>query len=496
MMVAQSLKPGMPLSQLLAGWTVVPLTANVRVTGVTLDSRCVQPGDVFLAYRGSRADGRAFVADALYAGAGAVVMEGDLPETLARHNVAAVALPDLAHRAGAIAARFYGEPSTHMNVIGVTGTNGKTSIACYIAQVLGDGSQGCGLFGTLGYGRYGQLQAAVTTTPDAVTLQRLLAELLADGVDQAVMEVSSHALAQGRANGMAYRIAVFTNLSRDHLDYHADMNDYAAAKRKLFEWPGLQYGLINADDTFGRELLQTTRQAQQFSYSLEDPKADLYAAITRRDREQMTLAVTTPWGSGELTVALSGRFNAANVLASLGAVCLSGVPFEQALYRLSRLQPAPGRMQTFGGDAQPLVVVDYAHTPEALAQALLALREVGRGELWCVFGCGGDRDKGKRPLMAAAAEAHADHLLLTSDNPRTEAPQQILDDMCAGLKQPGRARMQVDRALAIREAILQATAADTVLVAGKGHEDYQDIAGVRHPFSDTDTVRRCLEQRS
>ncbi len=496
MMAAETLKPGMPLSQLLADWASVPIAADVRVTGIALDSRQVRPGDVFVACRGEQADGRAFIADALHAGAVAVLLEDAVPETLARQNVAAVSVPDLAQRVGAIAARFYGDPSQAMNVIGVTGTNGKTSITSYVAQALGAAVGDCGVFGTLGYGPYRQLQPATTTTPDPITLQRLLAELRAAAVANVVMEVSSHALAQARVAGTAFDIAVFTNLSRDHLDYHADMADYAAAKRRLFAWPGLRHALINVDDDFGRTLLQEQTDAQRLAYSLEDSSADLYAQIRARDRQSMTLAVTTPWGQGEFSASLSGSFNAANLLASLGVLCLSGVAFDTALACLAQIQPAPGRMQSFGGDGQPLVVVDYAHTPAALALVLAGLRADCGGELWCVFGCGGDRDRGKRPLMAQAAEAHADRLLVTSDNPRFESPQQIVAEICAGLQQHRQVRVEVDRAAAIRHAIEHAAPADTILIAGKGHEDYQDIAGVRQPFSDSQIVQQCLRERS
>ncbi len=497
MMTAQNLKYGMPLSQLLAGWASIPIDADVHVTGVALDSRQVMPGDVFLACRGRQVDGRAYIADALHAGAVAVVLEGELPETLARQNIAAVAIPDLSQRAGFIAARFYGEPSAALNVTGITGTNGKTSIASYIAQAFAAASgQNCALVGTLGYGSYPDLQPATTTTPDPVTLQRLLAEWRDAKIQHVVMEVSSHALDQGRVNGVAFDIAVFTNLSRDHLDYHTDMNDYAATKRKLFDWPGIKQGLINLDDAFGRELLTTQSDAELLSYSLKSDRADLYAVIKHRSRTSMTLNVQSPWGHGEAEVGVSGRFNAANLLATLGVLCLSGLSFEQAMVCLGTVRPAPGRMQLFGGNGQPVVVVDYAHTPEALLQILKALREDCAGELWCVFGCGGDRDHGKRPLMAVAAEAYADRVLVTSDNPRSESAAQIIEDILAGFEQPQKAIVDIDRGQAIRYAIEHAGRSDTILVAGKGHEDYQEIAGVRRPFSDSQVVQTCLREQS
>lgn len=496
MMAAETLQPGMPLSQLLAGWTSVPINADVHVSGVALDSRCVKPGDVFLACRGSREDGRAFIADALHHGAVAVVVDEEVPETLARQNVPAVAVDGLAQRTGEIAARFYGDPSAGMKVTGITGTNGKTSIASYCAQALAALDTACGLFGTLGYGRYGELQPATITTPDPITLQRMLAELHTDGVAHVVMEVSSHALEQGRVNGTAFDIAVFTNLSRDHLDYHTGMDDYAAAKRRLFEWPGLRGGLVNIDDAFGRGLLKTGDK-RLLGYSMQSPDADLHVAIGERTRTRMRLDVKTPWGQGPVTVGLTGSFNAMNVLATVGVLCLLDIPFESALKSVESIHSAPGRMQLLGGNGQPLVVVDYAHTPDALEQVLTNLRSDCRGELWCVFGCGGERDIGKRPLMAAVAEQYADRIVITSDNPRGEDPARIIEAVRAGLAQPESVRVKVepDRARAIAAAVSQAGGDDTILVAGKGHETYQEIAGVRYQFSDSQVAQVCLRDR-
>ncbi len=494
MMAAETLKPGMPLSQLLAGWSTVPISADVHVTGVALDSRQVKPGDVFLACRGSRIDGSAFIADALHNGAIAVVLDGQVPETLVRQNIAAVAIDNLPQRVGDIAARFYGDPSADMKVVGITGTNGKTSISSYCAQSLAAMEIASGLFGTLGYGVYGELQPGTTTTPDPITLQRKLAEMRAAGVEHVLMEVSSHALDQGRVNGTAFDIAVLTNLSRDHLDYHADMDAYASAKRRLFDWPGLRHGLINRDDAFGRELL-AAGDDRLLGFGMQSPDADLYAVINERGRSHMQLELRTPWGQGTAMVGLTGDFNAANVLTTLGVLCLLDIPWETALESLAAVQPAPGRMQLLGGETQPLVVIDYAHTPAALAQTLASLRSDCRGRLWCVFGCGGERDTGKRPLMAAVAEQHADHIIITSDNPRGEEPEHIIQDICAGLTRPDVVQVEPDRGRAIETAIHQADNNDTVLIAGKGHETYQDIAGVRYPFSDSHAAQACLQAR-
>ena len=494
MMAAETFKPGMPLSQLLAGRSAIPISADVHVTGVSLDSRQVQPGDVFLACRGSRVDGRSFITDALHNGAVAVVLDGEVPDTLNRMNVPTAVVDDLAHQCGEIAARFYGDPSHALKVAGITGTNGKTSITSYYAQALEAMDIPCGVFGTLGYGRYSDLQTPSTTTPDPITLQRMLADLYDGGVEHVVMEVSSHAQAQGRVNGMSFDIAVFTNLSRDHLDYHAGMTAYAAAKQRLFEWPGLGNSLINIDDAFGRELFKLEQEGM-LGYSMQSADADLYVMIAERSRTHMQLDMNTPWGRGSITVALTGTFNAMNVLATLGMLCLLGVPFEAALGSLEHIHPAPGRMQLLGGEDRPLVVVDYAHSPAALEQVLINLRSDCKGSLWCVFGCGGERDTGKRPLMAAAAEQHADHVIITSDHPRGEDPALIIEAIRAGLSRPETVQVEPDRGRAIAAAIQQADVSDTVLIAGKGHETYQDIAGVRHPFSDTRVAQACLQER-
>jgi UDP-N-acetylmuramoyl-L-alanyl-D-glutamate--2,6-diaminopimelate ligase len=496
MMVAPTTHTGMQLGELLAGIAALPAVRDVLVTGIALDSRKVRPGDLFLACPGRNSDGRSYIPQALRAGAAAIAIQADqVPETLEHQGLAAVAVPDLAQRAGLIAARFYGEPSRALQLTGVTGTNGKTSVAWYLAQSLSVDSHRCGLLGTLGYGIYGEpLTAALNTTPDPVNLQAWLAQWRAQGLRQGVLEVSSHALDQGRVNGVVFDTAVFTNLTRDHLDYHTDMSDYAAAKRRLFCFPELRHAVINLDDPFGRELAAALpADVQLTAYGLESPNADIKGEIVSADRNNLEVAVSSDWGAGRLQAALSGRFNAGNLLAVLAVLLLRGVAFEQALQRLSRVQPPPGRMQTFGGGAHALVIVDYAHTPDALAQVLQALRAQCRGRLWCVFGCGGDRDHGKRPEMGAVAECYADQVVLTSDNPRSEAPEHIIADILAGLHRPEVARVEPDRALAITHAIQSAAPADTILIAGEGHETDQEIAGVRHPFSDQQVVQACLQ---
>lgn len=496
MMAAQITTPGMRLSELLAGMVTVPVASDVVVTGIVLDSRKTRPGDLFLACVGRNHDGRTFIHDALRAGAAAVALEADqVPDTLLRQDVNVVAVPYLSQQAGRIAARFLGEPSRSLQLTAVTGTNGKTSVAWYLAQCLTSQDEFCGLLGTLGYGIYGEsLTAAINTTPDPVTLQGWLAQWRDREIRQGVLEVSSHALDQGRVNDVVFDTAMLTNLTRDHLDYHPDMAHYAAAKRRLFFMPGLRHAVINLDDPFGRELADSLPGTVQLAgYGIESADAAIRGEISHLGRDGLELVVESDWGHGHVHTTLSGRFNASNLLAVVTVLLLQGVPLEQALQRLAAVRPPPGRMQTFGGGAYPLVVIDYAHSPDALAQVLQALRLQCHGQLWCVFGCGGDRDRGKRSEMGAAAGRYADQVVVTSDNPRSEDPARIIADVLDGMERPDAVRVEIDRARAIALAIAAAGINDTILVAGKGHETYQEIDGVRHPYSDQQIVQSCLQ---
>jgi UDP-N-acetylmuramoyl-L-alanyl-D-glutamate--2,6-diaminopimelate ligase len=410
-----------------------------------------------------------------------------------------VGVAGLSRQLGLIAARFYAEPSRDMTVIGITGTNGKTSCCHYLAQALIEDGGPCGVIGTLGYGPYGALHAGSHTTPDAVTLQGELAVLRDAGIRRVAMEVSSHALDQERTQGVTFAGAIFTNLTHEHLDYHGDLTAYAQAKKKLFLMPGLCYAVINHDDAFGRELLAgLARPIIAVRYGLGDEVRQgdgryVHGAIVQRDLAGLELQVSSSWGAGRVRSALLGQFNASNLLAVLAMLLLMEIPFDAALARLSRLRAVPGRMERFGGGTgQPLVIVDYAHTPDALMQVLQTLRLHCAGALWCVFGCGGDRDRGKRPLMGAVAERCADHVIVTSDNPRREDPQVIIDQILTGVRQVQAVARVPDRAQAIRQAVTGARGGDIVLVAGKGHEDYQQIGDERLPFSDREQVQRLL----
>ena len=483
----------MELSRLLAGIARVPPGTDRPVQALQIDSRRVTAGDVFVAMPGAAADGRRFIADAVARGAVAVLCEadGDVPAG----DVPAIAVTDLRRQLGALADRLHGEPSRELVVIGVTGTNGKTTCTQLLAQALDDvesreSARHCGIIGTLGYGFHDALDASLHTTPDAITVHRLLDRFRRDGASHVAMEVSSHALDQGRVNAVRFAVAVFTNLTRDHLDYHGDMASYGETKASLFRWPGLRAAVINADDDFGRSLISTLpKGVRVVSYGLNG--GDVRARELRATHEGLHLVAETPAGPVTMDSPLFGRFNASNLLAVLATLLALDMPPAEAARRLARARAADGRVERFGGrGGQPLVVVDYAHTPDALQQVLRDLREHTRGRLICVFGCGGDRDRGKRPLMGRLAELLADEVILTDDNPRRESPAAILDEIRAGMS--GTPTVMHDRRAAIAAAIARAGGDDIVLVAGKGHEDYQEINDVRHPYSDRATVRELV----
>ncbi|MBI3145927.1 MAG: UDP-N-acetylmuramoyl-L-alanyl-D-glutamate--2,6-diaminopimelate ligase [Pseudogulbenkiania sp.] len=478
----------------LPDWDPAELDAlGLPLKRVETDSRRVLPGDVFLACRGEYTDGRQFIPMALANGAAAVLWDpADGFAWNPAWTVPNLAVPQLRARAGIVASHAYGHPSRAMTVIGITGTNGKTSISHWLAQAFSILAHKAALIGTVGNGFYGALTDTTHTTPDPVTVQQKLAEYKRQGADVVTMEVSSHGLDQYRVNGVSFATAVFTNLTRDHLDYHGSMEEYGASKARLFHWEGLRHAVINVDDAFGRELAAgiDRKLTAVVSYGLEQGDVRPLSLAANLDGLQMT--VTTPWGEVELRSALLGRFNAANLLACLATLCVNGVALKDAAAVLGRIQPARGRMQRLGGGHEPLVVIDYAHTPDALDKALATLAEIrpAGSTLYCVFGCGGDRDKGKRPMMGAIAGKIADVAVVTSDNPRSEDPLAIIADIRAGMG--GAGHVEADRAAAIRWSIAAARAGDIVLVAGKGHEEYQDIGGVKQPFSDFRVAEEAL----
>ncbi|HEY0634542.1 MAG TPA: UDP-N-acetylmuramoyl-L-alanyl-D-glutamate--2,6-diaminopimelate ligase, partial [Gammaproteobacteria bacterium] len=496
------------LASLLAGIAAVAPRDDVAIGGITLDSRKVKQGDLFIAAGGTRVHGALFIEQAVRNGAAAVVAEpsGEValpagPLVIEGRSVPLIVAEGLRQQIGAIAARFHGDLTQQMFVAGVTGTNGKTSVSHFIAQVL-NGRGPCGLVGTLGSGLYGELgDIAGRTTPDAVTLHENIAHMYAAGARQMAMEVSSHGLDQGRVAGVAFDVAVFTNLTHEHLDYHGDMASYADAKRRLFDLPGIRLGVINADDAVGRRwLADLAGRMELISYGLENGEGvgsglqpTLYGHALKLHGHGLSMSVASPWGEARLDTGLIGRFNASNLLAALGALIGAGLSFAEAINGLSRVSTVPGRMERFGGtDGDPLVVVDYAHTPDALEQVLKAAGDHCTGHLWCVFGCGGNRDSAKRPIMGRVAEMYADCIIITDDNPRDEDPYSIIEAILSGMTDADRPYVIRDREAAIARAIALCHSGDVVVVAGKGHETEQEIAGKKYPFSDREVVARIV----
>lgn len=477
----------MPLNQLLP-----EAASSVLIRELTLDSRKVRPGDLFLAVPGTQQDGRVHIADAIARGAAAVAYEAEGASAMTAHSAELVALKGLAGQLSAIAGRFYGEPSRGLHLIGITGTNGKTSVSQLLAQALDLLGERCGIVGTLGNGFYGALAQGRHTTPDPIGVQATLADMKNAGARAVAMEVSSHGLDQGRVAALAFDVAVFTNLSRDHLDYHGSMQAYGKAKAALFAWAGLRCRVLNLDDAFGRELAGVEHESRLIGYSLENPAAYLYCRDIRFDEQGVRATLVTPRGEGHLRSSLLGRFNLSNLLAVVGALLGMDYALDEILKLLPQLQGPVGRMQRLGGVRQPLLVVDYAHTPDALEKVLEALRPHVKGRLLCLFGCGGDRDRGKRPLMAAVVERLADGVLVTDDNPRSEAPGQIFNDIRAGFSAPEQVQFVHGRGQAIAQLVAAASADDVLVLAGKGHEDYQEINGQRQPFSDLSCAAQAL----
>ncbi len=485
----------MQLSELIS----LPIPYHRPITGLSLDSRSVNCGDLFFALAGQHTHGAAYIEIALQKGAVAIVQEvspdsdpNPTTEWLAQETPC-VKIPNLNQRVGEIAARFYKFPAQHLTIMGVTGTNGKTSTTHFISQLLQKQEVVCGLIGTLGYGLYGQLQTATHTTPNPIQLQQQLAHFHSRSISHVAMEVSSHALDQGRTNGVTFSTAIFTNLSRDHLDYHGNMLEYGKAKQRLFMQPTLKTAIINQDDPFGQHLLgNLPTHVVPLTYSQEHSQSSVYARVLKRDQEGYHLKIHSLWGEGECHLPLLGKFNVSNVLGSLTTLLKLGYPFKQVLAHLSQLQAVQGRMERIIYPPYPTIVVDYAHTPDALQKTLSALRQHCTGQLWCIFGCGGERDRGKRPLMGQIAQQQADKVILTDDNPRHEHSQTIIDEIRKGCLHP--TAIIPERAQAIRYAIQQANPNDLILIAGKGHENYQQIGDQKIPFSDSQFVKDLLSQ--
>ena len=474
------------------------------------DSRAIaatrKDGAVFFAYPGDEADGRNYIGHAIEAGAAAVVYEAADFEWNSAWAVPHLAVDGLKMLAGPVAAAWYGRPDERMFTAAVTGTNGKTSCTQWLASALSRRSEKSAVIGTLGIGlcRDGSCEShrpTGYTTPDAVMLQHALSGLRSEGAASLAIEASSIGLDQGRLNGMHFDVALFTNFTRDHLDYHGDMRAYENAKRMLFNWPGLQHAVVNLDDALGAALVRDYQgKLPLIGYTLGDaapqPIPTLRAHGIRARSTGTEFHLDSPFGEARVVTHLVGRFNVSNVLGVLGVLVAKGMAWSAAISAIEALYPVPGRMQQLGGRGTPMVVIDYAHTPDALEKAVSTLHAVAQersGKLWCVFGCGGDRDPGKRPQMGAISEV-ADHVIVTSDNPRNEEPQQIIQQIVHGMKTAP--QTIEDRAAAILHAVKQADKHDVILIAGKGHETYQEVKGMKYPFADADHAALALATRA
>lgn len=483
----------MKLAQWLSPWSV-EISRDVEINDIQNDSRQINAGDAFIAYPGEASDGRDYIEKAIEKGASVILYEPDHGYPFpAATDVVMIPFPQLKAKLGKLAEAFYfpnGKPS--IDITGVTGTNGKTSIAFQLAQahrLLGKKSA---YIGTIGQGSDLALKSLSNTTPDALLLQKLLADYQNQGVEQLIMEVSSHALSQGRVDELEFKQAVFTNLSHEHLDYHGTMESYAEAKAKLFGWEGLKSAILNADDEYSSIMASACNERCELFYYGLNKAADVYAMDWHMDDQGTHLELKSPWGQQALQLKTLGRFNLYNALAVFTTLMSSGdYLLTDVLAMMPQLASAPGRMEIIS--YSPLIIVDYAHTPDALAQVLSTAKSICKGNLWAVFGCGGNRDKGKRPLMGQYASEFADKIIITSDNPRFESPMAIIEEIAAAVDPSKCVALEEDRKKAIQQAIEGSDSNDIIIIAGKGHEDYQEINGQRRHFSDQETVRCLIE---
>ncbi|HEY9051063.1 MAG TPA: UDP-N-acetylmuramoyl-L-alanyl-D-glutamate--2,6-diaminopimelate ligase [Gammaproteobacteria bacterium] len=496
----------MTLKELLADFVSIDCLPDIPITGLSLDSRSIKPGNVFIALAGQKEHGLAFAHSAVNNGAIAVLCDRKFDQYCQQilsaliTRVICIPIDNLREKLGAIANAFYGEPSSKLFTVGITGTDGKTSVSHFVAQALNDAPHHSVVIGTIGNGFIDDLSRATHTTPDVVQVHKMMAEYQAKGAENVAMEVSSHGLDQERVDAVEFDVAVLTNLGRDHLDYHGSIEAYRNAKQRLFERPEVKSVVLNLDDEFGQLLAARLKgKCDVWAYSIQAAKSGdvdhlVQGELLELHQQGMRIAITTSYGKAEINLGLMGDFNISNVLATLCVMLIKGYDFKKSIKRLQKLTTVPGRMQLFQNKGTPLVVVDYAHTPQALASVLKTLRKHCKGKLHCVFGCGGDRDMGKRPLMAQAAESYSDEVIVTDDNPRTENAQDIVKQIVAGFKNSESIKIIHDRKQAIKTAVIDAQAKDIVLIAGKGHEDYQIIGSNKFPFSDAQVVIECLRK--
>ena len=500
MMAPEKLNYVTSLKQLLMG--LCEVTSVIDVTGVAIDSREVESGNLFIAYKGSIDNGIDYIDEAIQRGASAIIID-ELQEFNPKSiPVKYFRVTNLRKNAGHIISRFYGCPSKNINIVGVTGTNGKTTVSYIIAYANYKLKKNSAFIGTLGYGLFGQIETSKTTTPDAVTLHSLFSRWETQ-VDSVAMEVSSHALDQGRVEGTEFDMAVFTNLSRDHLDYHNNIEDYINAKFSLFEKRSLKNAVINIEDSYGAMLIdRLPTSVNIFAYS--NNKSNLkfykrknisfvYCESIEIYANAKSITIQSPWGAVNVRVNLLGEFNVANILAAFTVLCVSGLSIDKVAEALSSFTGLPGRMEVFSSQDKPLIIIDYAHTPDALKKALTSLRDYCKGQLFCIFGCGGGRDIGKRAQMGSIAESLSDHIVLTNDNPRDEPTDKIFSDILEGIQNKANVIVKPDRSDALITTFLEANKGDIILLAGKGHEVTQQIGANFIPFSDRELAKRLTE---
>jgi UDP-N-acetylmuramoyl-L-alanyl-D-glutamate--2,6-diaminopimelate ligase len=499
MMALDIKNTGITLQDLVDGLADTDFIPDVAVSGISCDSRTATRGDVFIACKGHATNGIEYIENAIKAGVVAVLVDAiDMEKVSETNQIPVVSCNRLQTNIGIIASRFYGHPSSKIFIIGVTGTNGKTSISHFISEAFSNVKKKTGLIGTLGSGVYGELTATLNTTPDPITIQRQLNEFVNAEIGIAVIEASSHGLDQHRLAGVEFGVAVYTNLTEEHLDYHENMESYGKAKRKLFQTPNLQHGVINIDDSFGKELYaEFSDTLNVIPYAIVDtfdniPDKGVFAKIISSELDHMELLIQSHWGQGTLLCNIGGLFNAYNLLAALSCLCITGIPLESALTQLSRVHGVAGRLQPIKERNSPTVIIDYAHTPDALRSVLNELDSYSPPRLITVFGCGGNRDKNKRASMGDIAAQFSNTVILTSDNPRFEDPDEIIADICEGIKDDAEVLVEVNREQAIKKAIALADFEDVILIAGKGHETYQEIQGKKYPFNDAQLVRNLI----
>ncbi len=497
----------MKLHELLAGFIQINSEFNPEITGLQLNSRMIVAGELFFALPGKEHDGRQYIAQALERGASCVIYEPYpaceyIEQLTATQRQRAIPLTALQEKIGAIASRFYGDPSHDLTVIGVTGTSGKTSTSFLLAEILKSSGQNCGLIGTLGFSGKDSIIPLHNTTPDALTLQKLLHDFKNEGRHYVSMEASSHGLDQKRLNGVHFKYALFTNLTRDHLDYHPNIEHYQQAKKKLFEFESLIGAIVNIDDPFGAQLIQLLpKKLHRYAYTITDKSLDvdqlqmIRATDIELNNHGIKAKIQTPWGKGQLIAPLFGKFNLSNLLGIIALLGDLGWELKDILEALHDLPQVPGRMQRFGGGDKPLVIVDYAHKPDALTQVLMTVRQYCQGTLWCVVGCGGERDAGKRPMMGAISDQYSDQIILTDDNPRRESSMTIINDILKGIAHHNKVTIEPNRRIAIENTIAKASSEDIIVIAGKGHENYQVIGTSEFPFSDIEVVQEALQNK-